>query len=168
MPLSPCEILESHKSAPTLQGWQPPDAGGFIRWSTPLDIAGATVEGLFLYVRCLRSEPGRDVSFVLAHEPAGKSEHIDRIDWRPIKAHVNRFIGPAEYRGLRINGSHRHHLLLNTKDDGTLRGNNLPIAAPLESEPKNFEELVAFVAACYNIAGLGNLLAPAWEGDLFT
>lgn len=168
MPFTHAEILEAQKQVRPLRAWLPADESGIIRWRSALSIEGATVEGLFLHGRATASEPGRDVSFMLEHSPAGqKKRTIDRLDWRPITGHSNRMIGPAEFRLMIIEGSHRHSFYENLTSDGVLREGNLPIAVPILDPLETFGAFIAFVEKTYKVEGLGNLPAPDWTEDLF-
>lgn len=168
MTLSHADIMEAEKRVRPLPSWQPVDSGGMIRWRSPVSISGATVEGLFLHGRATASEPGRDVSFILEHSPAGQSKRsIDRIDWKPIHSHSNRNIGPIEYRLQVLTGSHRHNFYENLTADGVLREGNLPIAIPLDDPLETFSDFIDFVAKTYKVEGLSNLPVPDWTEDLF-
>ncbi|MFC0633566.1 hypothetical protein [Brevundimonas balnearis] len=162
------EMLEAEKRIRPLPAWRPVDSGGRFRWRAEISIGDATVEGLVLHARTLATEPGRDVSFVLEHGPAGQSSvRIDRIDWKPLTPHANKGVGRPEIRWDIYPGSHRHPYYENLKADGELRTGNLPVAVDIEESLPTFESLVAFVAKIYRIEGLEFLQPPPWSEDLF-
>ena len=168
MGMGPADLLAAEKRIRPLPAWRPVEDSGKIRWKAPLMIGGAVVEGLTLHARCIASEPGHDVSFVLEQALAGQSSvRIDRIDWKPIHEHNNKGIGPEELRFITIKDSHRHNYHENLTKAGILRLHNLPIARPLDIILPSFQSLVDFVAETYNIEDLKFLTPPPWTDDLF-
>lgn len=93
---------------------------------------------------------------------------ISRIDFIPYAAHANkhwrRFKLPAE-----VNGSHIHSCQNNAKlglEAFTPR-ENLPVAMPLDQEPRSFREVLSVIEKEFGVSGLADLPPPEWNGRLF-
>lgn len=168
MAMGLAELLEAEKRIRPLPSWRPVDDTGKIRWKAQLTIGGATVEGLNIHARCIASEPGREVTFILERAVAGKgSVRIDRIDWKPLHNHCNKGVGPEELQYVVINETHRHNFYENLTSTGELRLNNLPVARPVGKDLPTFQSLVDFMGETYRIEDLKFLTPPPWTDDLF-
>lgn len=127
-----------------------------------------TLEGLELRGGALQTTPDRAVTFHLQYYPAkGPCIPLARLDWRPFAPHTNPNVG--EQAMLRIEGSHLHGFDLNWMPEfGRMRTGNLPIARPLNPDPKTYEECLALVGREFTIGGLERVEMPPWQiGDLF-
>ena len=165
MDLSLQEIFDAPKTIPVPHEWT--ELNDRLMWISPLDIGGATISGLRIRIRTIKTEPERNVTVALEYVPVGRECGLDRIDWRPFHNHTNRGLGPPEHQFKIISTSHRHEFGWNLKGGGvSMRKGNLPIAIPIENEPVNFQELLDFVAKTYNIAALEDLRPPDWEAVL--
>src|SRR5258708_30487364 len=89
---------------------------GKLWLAVPLDIDGATIEGLQLRGRAIKDLPNEEVTLLLeCSDPIRRDRAMDRIDWRPLHTHNNRGKGPQELRHMMIKAgiSHRHSFDLN-------------------------------------------------------
>lgn len=96
-----------------------------------------------------------------------KGGPICRIEWRPVKTHNNKGVGPEELRFLPQIGSHHHPFELNwTHSETRVRRGELPIAVPINDDPATYRQALAFVGNEFRIKGVENLSAPPWEERL--
>ena len=137
----------------------------------PLDIGGVTQIGLRLRGKCSRDYADQNVTFQIEYQFRGISKPVPvtRIDWRPLKPHQNRDIGPIEWRLVRFHLSHIHPFRENydwmVGNGQPLADNikqNLPIAVPLDGDPDGFIALAATMGQVFNIDGVGAIPAPPW------
>jgi hypothetical protein len=149
------------------------EIGDHLTFTVPLDIDGVTQIGLRLRGRCVRHYPDQNLTFQIEYQFRGliRLAPVTRIDWRPLKFHQNRNFGPVSLRLLRIHGSHLH-LFQENHDWMTgnglslaenLKAYDLPIAAPLASEPDSVSSLVTLVGQCFTIAGMETIPPPPWK-----
>lgn len=167
MPIEVGDLVTAAKRLPAPLQWLDADQRRLEAVSA-LDIDGVTVEGLQLRLVAQKLLPDRAVSVLLLHkEPRSKYIPLWRLEWRPIAPHNNKNTGPDEYRMLQITGSHHHPYHLNLTQNGRfLRSGNLPIVVPIEPEPADFASFVAFAGKALNIADMGAIAPPPWEGLL--
>jgi hypothetical protein len=140
-----------------------PVRSGRQEFVLPLQIGGAIVPGLQLRGVAVVGVRDQAVTLQLEypHDEDRTDNAIDRLDWRPLHTHHNGGRGPAEYRYLRIKGSHHHAFELNwLRTEGRMRHRNLPIAVPLTREPADVSNLLDFAADCFNIKGLTAIRWP--------
>jgi hypothetical protein len=133
-----------------------------------LEVDGVSIPGLRLRGTAIRNLPDRAVCFQLEyHRPRQHGAALDRIEWRPIKGHNNKGMGPAEHRFILMAGTHQHQFELNWNEaQKQLRRGNLPIAIPLSIEPDTYQRLLEVVGEHFNISGLERVQQPPWEADL--
>ena len=143
---------------------------GDLRFACPLDIDGITAEGFTLFGRASAGLPDRKVTLGLRWQnPAGRGGNFDRLEWRPLKAHVNRANAPADLRLRVIEGSHHHPLARNAAlDIGLIRAiqENLPVAEPLDPDPPDWPGLLRDAARRWRIASVITLPPPPWQYGL--
>lgn len=134
----------------------------------PLDVAGVTIEGLQFRATAFRCLPDRALSIQLEyHAPRGTGGPICRVEWRPIKAHNNKGMGPPEYRHVLITGSHLHGFDLNWAEAAKfVRRGNLPVAVPILPQPATFAEALAFAAKEFRIKNLEKAPLPPWQQQM--
>ena len=158
-------LVGAEKELATEPSWRPGRAPDDLELSVPLEIDGVVIEGLTLRGRVLKSLPDREVAFQLEyHAPHIVGGPLCRIDWKPLGTHSNRGIGPKHLRHLLQRSSHHHRFDLNwaRSEEKTLSG-DIPIAVPLEPDPKNFRELLAIVGKEFKIARIQVIEIPPWE-----
>ncbi len=145
-----------------------------FNFTVPLDIDGITQMGLRLRGKCSRNHAEQNITFQIEHLFKGFSKlaPVIRIDWRPIKLHQNRNIGPIQWRLTKFHGSHIHPFQENfdwmVGNGQSLADNirqNLPIAVPLEADPSNVTALVAFMGEAFNIGEVSAIPAPPWKAQ---
>jgi hypothetical protein len=160
------ELVESEKSIAVFTSWE--RRAGYYRFFAPLDIEGVTIEGLELRGSTLVRFPDQSVTFQLQYQRTGaRMMPLCRIEWRPIKPHDNKGVGPPEYRFLKLTGSHIHPFDLNLKMGTTPRTkDNLPVAIPLEPDPTDFHHLLEIAGQKLRITNLGSVPVPEWEAEL--
>ena len=143
-----------------------------FNFTVPLEIDGVTQIGLRLRGKCSRDYPDQNLTFQVEYQfkAISKLVPVTRIDWRPIKPHQNRNIGPVEWRLAQFHLSHIH---LFQENYDWMVGNglpladnikmNLPIAVPLTADPNNLAALVAFMGHTFRITGVETIPAPPWK-----
>lgn len=144
-----------------------------FNFTVPLDIDGITQIGLRLRGKCNRDYADQNLTFQIEYQfrDLAKLVPVTRIDWRPLKQHQNPNFGPKEFRLLRFHTSH-HHLFQENYDwmvgngqplADNIKAKNLPLAAPLEKEPKDVAGVVELMGRLFNIDGVGAIPAPPWK-----
>jgi hypothetical protein len=146
------------------------DTNGDLRFTASLDIDGVTEEGLLLFGRAIAALPDREVILGLrwTRGPA-RFDHFDRFNWRPMDAHNNKGLGPADLRFRLFDGTHRHPLALNAALDMGLSqamADNLPVAVPVLPEPAGWEAFLAIAAEQWRIHDLVHTPHPPWQYGL--
>lgn len=135
-----------------------------LDFSAPLEADGVVFQGLTLRGRVRKALPDRGVTFQLEyHAPQIIGGPICRIEWRPLSAHSNKGLGPKPLRHVLQTESHHHRFEDNWKHspEAVLRG-DLPIAVPVNDDPKNFRELLALVGKEFRIRGIQRITVPPW------
>lgn len=157
------------KSFPAPNQWQFRNAD-WMAFVSPLDIDGATVEGLQFRATAMRLRPDEFVSFQLEYYPPRrqpKGGPFARVEWRPLRGHNNKMIGPPELRNKVQKCTHHHEFWLNWQHNpNSVRKGALDIAIPVEPEP-TYEEVVAFVGKEFSISNIDWLPIPNWSGTMF-
>jgi len=131
-----------------------------FRFAVALDIEGVTQMGLRLLGRCSRDYPDQNVTFQIEYLfKSFRATPVARIDWRPPSPHQNRNVGPAEWRWVRIDGSHLHPFGQNFDwmvADGVPLADymRLPVAVPLDPDPDSVTGLVTVMGRWFNIDGV--------------
>ena len=94
------------------------DDDGDLRFTAALDIDGVTEPRGTLFGRATAALPDRKVTLGLRwQDETSRGGNFDRLEWRPVKAHINRANAPPDLRLLVIEGSHHHPLALNAALD---------------------------------------------------
>lgn len=163
-------LITAAKTLASTPGWAELDDQ--FNFTVALDIAGVTQIGLRLRGKCCRDYPDQNVTFQIEYLFRGMSKlaPVTRLDWRPLKPHQNRNIGPAEWRLARFHASHIHPF---QENHDWMIGNglaladnvreNLPIATPLAPDPDGFPDVLALMGEAFNIGGVGAIPAPPWK-----
>ena len=111
------DIVAAEKTLATTGRWAVRDPRGNSNWLTfvaPLEIDGVTIAGLRLRGTAIISLPDEAVCFQLEyHRPRQHGSALARIEWRPLKGHNNKGLGPKEYRFIETKGCHYHPFDLN-------------------------------------------------------
>lgn len=165
-PLS--ELFEAQKTLAVTPGWQEV-ASGRLTLVAPLEIDGVTIEGMQLRGRARKNLVDQNVSFQLeCHTVSVRGGQMARIDWRPLRPHINPPKGAhADLIRVRVAGSQIHSFERHYMPErNNIRQRNLPWAEPLGTEPSNFQELLAVVGDRFRITGLEVIAAPPWEAEL--
>ncbi|WP_298373017.1 hypothetical protein [Azospirillum sp.] len=143
-----------------------------FNFTVALDIGAVTQIGLRLRGKCSRDYADQNLTFQIEYLFRGmnKLAPVTRLDWRPLKPHQNRNIGPVEWRLARFHVSHIHPF---QENHDWMVGNglpladnireNLPIAAPLVYDPDGFSDLLALMGEAFTIDGVGAIPAPPWK-----
>ena len=116
-----------------------------------------------LHITAVVDLPNEDMSFQLCLAEPSDMFPIARFDWRPPRAHTNR-VGP--HRGLTsFTGLHpfEENAALGLS---AMVANNLPISLPIDPEPADFGQAVAYVCATFNLAFRNELPTPPWSLSL--
>ncbi len=138
-------------------------------FEVPLNLNGATIEGLRLRGKASRMVPDEDYMLQLEFCPAGmRIGGLDRIDWRPHHDHNNKGRGPEQYRYRVLAGCHHHQFSLNWYEpEQRMLSGNLPIAIPTEPKLESQREFFAFAENWFRIRKLSSCPLPKWQGNLF-
>jgi hypothetical protein len=136
----------------------------------PLEIDGVTVAGLQFRATILRTRPDECVTFQLEYFPprgTPKGGPIARIEWRPLRPHNNKMIGPKELQNVLQTGTHHHQFEMNWRHNKSLVNKGiLKLSCPIEPEP-SYDELLAFTGKEFRIQNIDLTPVPPWEGSLF-
>lgn len=164
MPTKLQNLVTAGKTLVTAPSWveRGPDGLEFL---ASMEIDGVVVEGLSLRGRARKSLPDREVVFQLEYRHAQIiGGPVCRIEWRPLSAHCNKALGPKELRHIVQEGSHHHRFDLNWQlsNDAVLRG-DLPIAVPINDDPKSFRALLAIVGKEFRIKRIQLITVPPWQ-----
>jgi hypothetical protein len=163
------QIFRAQKRFPSRPSWKARDSEWF-QLTSPLDIAGVTVEGLRFTASAMQRRPEESVSFQLEFTPPRRQARggpFDRIEWRSIQPHWNKQTGPREHWNRQITGTHRHPFQVNwDANQGGVRRGDLPIALEIRPEP-SFEDILVFVGKEFRISNIDWLSRPDWEATLF-
>jgi hypothetical protein len=134
-----------------------------------MDIHGITQPGLVLTGRASAANVDRHVSLSLVyHNALNLGGAIDRIDWKPLDAHVNKGVGPPGLRFSRIEGTHRHAWALNAALGVKAVVDDLPVAQPIEPDPGDWDALLQLAATSWRIADLSMVPIPPWQYGLLS
>lgn len=148
--------------------WEPD--GRNLRFAVALEIEGVTEAGLLLFGRASLGLPERNVTLGLSWtDPQGRGGNFDRLDWRPLGAHMNKGLGPEAHRFALIEGTHHHPLTENAAlPIGVLRaiGENLPVALPVVPEPADWPAFLALAAQRWRFHDVVPVPLPPWQYDL--
>jgi len=161
-------LLNAKKALATPIFWV--DDDGDLRLTAALDIDGATEPRLTLFGRATATLPDRKVTLGLRwQDETGRGGNFDRLEWRPVKAHVNRANAPPDLRLRVIEGSHHHPLALNAAlDIGLIQSmqENLPVAVLVTPQPSDWRSLLRVAATLWRISGLIHAPIPPWQYGL--
>jgi len=165
------DLFNAEKVLATTGRWTPRTPlrnSDWLEFIAPLEIDGATIAGLRLRATVIRDMPDRAITCQLEyHRPRQHGAALSRIEWRPLKGHNNKGLGPMEYRYKQIRDCHIHPFDENWRDAAkALRRGNLPIAIPLAPSPDDFAALLERVGKEFNIKGIEIVPVPPWVGKL--
>ncbi len=142
-----------------------------VEFAAPLAIDGSVFEGLELRGKAIVDMPERAVCFNLLYYPTNsRCRQLCRIEWNPLRAHINPLKGNDRLNGKRLDRvSHIHDFDDNWLPEfNRMRLKNLPFAARLDPNPSSFQELLDLVEERLRIEGLRGMEPPPWsEGTLF-
>lgn len=163
-------LISAAKTLASTPKWAEVD--DHFNFIVPLDIDGITQIGLRLRGKCCRDYADQNLTFQIEYQFKGfvKPVPVTRIDWRPIKPHQNRNIGPIEWRLANFHMSHIHPFRDNydwmVGNGQPLADNitqNLPIAVPFGTDPDGVAALLAVMGEAFNIDGVGAIPVPPWK-----
>lgn len=163
---------DADKTFPTKPQWKRRDRERLVLVS-PLDIDGVTIEGLLFRATALALRPEESVTFQLEYFPPKRQPRggpMERIEWRPLRAHNNKMLGPPHLHNVLQRCTHHHDFQLNwTHSQTAVRKGDLPISIPIEPEP-SLNEILEFVGKAFRISPIGWVPPPPWpqwQADLF-
>jgi len=143
-----------------------------LDFTVSLDIESVTQIGLRLRGRCLRDYADQNLSLQIEYlfQGLNKPVPVIRLDWRPLKPHNNRNIGPERWRLIPFHCSHFHPFVEN---HDWMMGNglpftdnikaNLPIALPLEDDPADVAAVLVLMGRVFQIDGVTAIPVPPWQ-----
>jgi hypothetical protein len=157
-------FLLAEKTIPAQPGWVIGDSDRFAL-STPLDIDGVTITGFLLRGAAMLWRADVDVVLQLESHPfSGSGGPICRMEWNPLRGHTNKGCGPKPLQFQEMKCSHHHPFDLNWEySEKEVRRGNLPIAMPIDPEPKNFREFLAIVGKEFRIKNIQSIGVPEWQ-----
>lgn len=164
------DLFRAEKILPVQPAFKERD-NEWYRLVCPIEIKGVVVEGLQLGGSAMKRLPDESVTIQLEFHPTKggpRGGPLARIEWRPMKGHNNKGIGPPEFQNILIQCTHNHCFEMNWQHSpAAVRRGNLPLAYPVDPDPSTFEEFIAFVAKEFRISNLSALAPPEWERALF-
>jgi hypothetical protein len=134
----------------------------------PNRVGEVTLEGVNLRGGCVKEFSDKNVVFQLEYStPKGPTLPIIRYEWRPIRGHTNKGIGPdPSLHWTHVAGTHLHPFHLNaTLGLEAMRAGNLPIAVA-EPDPPTFHALLARMSDIMRITNAGEIPEPQWQPRL--
>src|ERR1700678_1507054 len=153
-------ILAARKRVLIVSGWRE-DENGRQRMSLPLEIDGVAVAGLSLRLGAIRWMPDKKVTAQIDCKQGARTEPLTRCEWRPIRPHRNNGLGPEQFKFKEIAGTHVHRFEDNwVAAQGEFLGENLPVAVPIDPDPKNFGQLLALLAGEFRIENASEIPIP--------
>lgn len=167
MPTRLPTLVNATKSLGSVPTWVERGPTG-LEFTVPLEIDGVVIEGLGLRGRACKPRADREVIFQLEYRhPQIVGGPCCRIEWRPLGAHSNKGLGPKQFRHKLLVGSHHHRFDLNWErsPEAVLRG-DLPIAVPINDDPKGFRPLLAVVGKEFKIIKIQQIPIPPWEPSM--
>ena len=98
-------------------------------------------------------------------EGPGNLRPLSRIEWRPVRGHTNKKLGPNKKLHFKqIKSTHCHGFSMNWNASlGEAWGPNLPIADAPPQDLDSYAALLAFASVEFRIEGMADLPAPPWE-----
>jgi hypothetical protein len=165
-------LSSARKSVSRVTIWKSASRGeaAICRLDAPLSIQGHYVPGLKLKGTAQAHLPDQDVTLQLVYqrEIYSRRFHLVRVEWRPLRTHFNDGGAPAAIRFRQIVGSHYHPFDLNSRRglNALLASHNLPVAVPLEPEPRNYWEFLDIAGQLLNIDALAQIGEPPWAPRL--
>ncbi|WPZ32535.1 hypothetical protein T8K17_14930 [Thalassobaculum sp. OXR-137] len=169
MPVELPEIAAAYKVIPGTPKWEFRDAERLTLVSA-LDIDGITIEGLRFRSTAFVRLPQECVTFQLEYLPPRsnvKGGAFERLEWRPLKGHNNKGIGPPELQHFQQQGTHHHLFDVNWRAQAKrVRRGELPISIPVDPDPASFEEVLALVGEKFRINNIHVVVPPPWEATL--
>jgi hypothetical protein len=157
-------LVAARKSLSSVPSWVEYDPDG-LQLRVPLEVDGVVIEGLTLRGRVRKQLENREAVFQLEYHHAQIiGGPVARIEWNPLSVHNNKGLGPKPFRHILQDGSHHHRFDLNwaRSNEAVLRG-ELPIAVPLNPNPKNFRDLLGVVEKEFRIDAIQQIGIPPWE-----
>lgn len=140
--------------------------GQELRLIAFIDVGGVTSSDVVLRgVAELYHADGRVLLQIERTEGAGNMRPLSRIEWRPVRGHTNKRLGPNKRLHYKqINGSHVHGFAMNW--NAALAepwSPNLPIADAPPQDLDSYAALLAFAGVEFRIENMADLPAPPWE-----
>lgn len=161
-------LYDADKTLPTDVGWERSQDERHLKLSSAIAIDGLTIEGLILQAQTPRTHPDRAVCFQLMAIDHATRRYAPfcRLEWRPLKPHNNKNLGPQSLRNISQKTSHLHCYDENRKLGRIWRERNLPVAIPIDPEPKSYKELLDFTREFFKILNVISVPEPPWERDV--
>ncbi len=128
------DIISSRKVLAQRPAWKARN-DEWLFATAAIKIEDIVIEGLKLRMTALRKRPDESVTFQLEYHPnkGAKGGALTRIEWRPLKPHNNKGIGPKELQHVSQTGTHHHPFDLNwAHSPNAVRKGDLPIAVPID------------------------------------
>ena len=160
------EIMQADKQFALRPVWKPRDRDWLFA-TAPLKIDSVVIEGLKFRATALSCRPDESMTFQLEYFPpirGIKGGAVARIEWRPIRPHNNKGVGPEELKFLSQNGTHHHPFDLNWEHSpDQVKKGSLPISVPIDPEP-SFPEIVELVGKEFKIGPVDWITPPPlWQ-----
>lgn len=169
MVLSYPDFYKSVKDFPSNDfDWRRSPTDKSLRLTSPLEIDGIIEEGFTFEGRTLIDTPDRNVTFLLCYSSprgAARGVQIAKAEWKPIKGHNNKGIGPKQFRFVEQKRSHYHDFDVNFALGDVWLRRKLPVATPIDPEPGDFNEFLDFVGRNLNIRNIWLVEEPPWERE---
>ena len=155
-------LTTSTKSIPSFHDWN--EDGPDLNWISPLDVDGVTLEGLRLRLKALATLPEEQVCAQLEfQQPGNRCQPLVRVEWRPLRGHSNKHIGPQEWRLKVFKQTHVHRFDDNwLQTEQRMRAGNLPVAVPIE-DVDSYKKFLDICSLELKIANMPQMPLPPWH-----
>ena len=146
-------------------GWSLSDDQRHLSFVSAIERDGVVVEGATFHGGTVRTIADRAVRFQISviSERTQRLQPICRIEWRPLRPHNNKQLGPEALRGLPIRDSHIHCFDLNRLHGDVWHQRNLPVAEPIEPDPDSYRRFLDIVREKFRIDNASSIPEPPWE-----
>lgn len=162
----------SQKQIALFPGWSAAEAEtGYSWFDASLEINGVVEAGIVLHGGCYRHRPDCNVTLEIrvGRQPGRPCVPLARVCWRSLKGgHTVQRRWNTEWAGQPVPETHYHEFALNWREDRQrMKGDNLPVARPIETPLENYEALRSYAGKVLRISNIDVVGPPPWGYDLF-
>jgi hypothetical protein len=142
---------------------------GSLEFRAALTDGQIALEGVSLFMNCLKVRPDEQVTVGLTIEGARKPYCCARVDWREITSHPNANALCGDLQFVDAGRTHFHNPELIPNDERFIEHlkANLPIAVAINTPIRSFSDLVDCCKRLLNIENLEEIPSPPWQQQAF-